>query len=133
MWCEIYRTSGHDLEECKTFLDRKKMSPAAAPAPQEPQRVDQRSMDPDVVEQMAEINIIFGGSMSIASKMQGKKLQHEISLAQRIEPRRRMRWSGVDILFGLEDHPDTELSNRNLPFMVKILIGRHKVAKTLGH
>jgi hypothetical protein len=20
-WCEIYRTSGHDLEECKTFLD----------------------------------------------------------------------------------------------------------------
>jgi hypothetical protein len=42
-----------------------------------------------------------------------------------------MRWSDVDISFGLEDHPDTELSNRNLPFMVKISIGRHKVAKTL--
>jgi hypothetical protein len=29
-WCEIHRSSGHDLEECKTFLDRKKMpSPAA--------------------------------------------------------------------------------------------------------
>jgi hypothetical protein len=40
---------------------------------------------------MAEINMIFGGSMSIASKTQGKKIQHEISLAQRIEPGRRMR------------------------------------------
>jgi hypothetical protein len=32
-WCEIYRTSGHDLEEYKTFLDQKKMPPPAAPAP----------------------------------------------------------------------------------------------------
>jgi hypothetical protein len=49
---------------------------------------------------MGEINMIFGGSMPIASKMQGKKLEREISLAQRIEPTRRMRWSDVDILFG---------------------------------
>jgi hypothetical protein len=80
---------------------------------------------------MAEINVIFGGSMSITSKMQGKKLQYEISLAQRIESGRRMRWSDVDISFGLEGHPDTELSDRNLPFMIKIPIGWHKVAKTL--
>jgi hypothetical protein len=42
-----------------------------------------------------------------------------------------MRWSDDDISFGLEDHPDTELSDRNLPFIVKILIRRHKVAKSL--
>jgi hypothetical protein len=42
---------------------------------------------------MVEINIIFRGSMSIASKTHGKKLQSEISLAQRIKPRRMMRWS----------------------------------------
>jgi hypothetical protein len=42
-----------------------------------------------------------------------------------------MRWSDVGISFGPKDHPDMELSNRNLPFMVKIPIGRHKVAKTL--
>jgi hypothetical protein len=30
---------------------------------------------------MDEINVIFGGSMSIASKTQGKKLKREISLA----------------------------------------------------
>jgi hypothetical protein len=42
-----------------------------------------------------------------------------------------MRWSDVGISFGPEDHPDTELSDRNLPFMVKIPIGRHKMAKTL--
>jgi hypothetical protein len=30
---------------------------------------------------MVEINMIFGGSISITSKMQGKKIQCEISLA----------------------------------------------------
>jgi hypothetical protein len=48
---------------------------------------------------MGEIKVIFGGSMSITSKMQGKKLDQKISLAQRIEPERRMRWSDVDISF----------------------------------
>jgi hypothetical protein len=75
---------------------------------------------------MGEINVIFGGSMSLASKTQGKKLQREISLAQRIEPGRRMRWYDVDISFRPEDHPDAELSDRNLPFIVKIPIGCHK-------
>jgi hypothetical protein len=42
-----------------------------------------------------------------------------------------MRWSDVDISFGPEDHPITELSERNLPFVIKILIGRHRVAKTM--
>jgi hypothetical protein len=42
-----------------------------------------------------------------------------------------MRWSNADISFGPEDHPDTKLSDRNLPFVVKIPIGCHKVAKTL--
>jgi hypothetical protein len=80
---------------------------------------------------MEEINMIFGGSMSIASKTQGKKIQCQISLAQRIETGRRMKLSDVSITFGSEDHLDTELSKRNLPFMAKILIGWHKVAKTL--
>jgi hypothetical protein len=42
-----------------------------------------------------------------------------------------MRWPNVDISFRPEDHPDTELSDKNLPFMVKIPIGWHKVDKTL--
>jgi hypothetical protein len=80
---------------------------------------------------MAEINMIFGGSMSITSKTQGKKIQCEISLAQHIEPGRRMKWSDDYITFGPEDHSVVELSERNLPLIVKIPIGRHKVAKTL--
>jgi hypothetical protein len=80
---------------------------------------------------MAEINTIFEGSISITSKMQGKKLQCEISLAQQIELRRRMKWSDVDISFETEDHPNMELSDRNLPFVVKIPIRWHKVAKIL--
>jgi hypothetical protein len=80
---------------------------------------------------MEEINVIFRGSISIALKTQGKKIQREISLAQRIVLGRMMKWFDVSISFRLEDHPDTELSESNLPFMVKIPIGRHKVANTL--
>jgi hypothetical protein len=80
---------------------------------------------------MAEINMIFGGSLSITSKTQGKKIQCEISLAQHIELGRRMKWSDDYITFGPEDHSVVELSERNLPLIVKIPIGRHKVAKTL--
>jgi hypothetical protein len=80
---------------------------------------------------MGEMNMIFGGSLSITLKTQGKKLEREISLAQCIEPRRKMRWSDVDISFGPEDHLETELSNRNLPFMVKLPTRRYKVANTL--
>jgi hypothetical protein len=80
---------------------------------------------------MMEINMIFGGSMPITSKTQGRKLHREISLAQQIEPGRRMRWSDDYITFRSEDHPITKLSERNLSLVVKIPIGRHKVAKTL--
>jgi hypothetical protein len=69
--------------------------------------------------------------MSITPKTQGKKLQREISLAQQIEPGRWMRWSDEYITFEPEHHPITELSERNLPLIIKIPIGRHKVAKTL--
>jgi hypothetical protein len=131
-WCEIHSTSGHDLEEFKTFLNCKKMPLPVAQVAQEPQRGKHcRVNPPDDDEQMGEINVVFRGSMFIASKTQGKKLEWEISLAQRIEPMRMMRWSDVDILFGLQDHPDIELSDRNLPFVIKLPIRRHKVAKTL--
>jgi hypothetical protein len=58
--------------------------------------------------------MIFGGNMSITSKTQEKKLEREISLAQRIEPGRMMRWSNVDISFRPQGHPDTELSGKKL-------------------
>jgi hypothetical protein len=111
------------LEECETFLDRKRMPPPAPLAPQEPRRGNHHRENSDDNEHMAEISMIFRGNMSITSKTQGKKLQQEISLAQRIEPGRRMRWSDVDISFRPEDHPITELSERNLSFVVMIPIG----------
>jgi hypothetical protein len=52
-------------------------------------------------------------------------------LAQRIEPGRMMRWSDMDISFGPDDHPVKELTDRNLPFVIKVSIGRQKVTKTL--
>jgi hypothetical protein len=42
-----------------------------------------------------------------------------------------MKWSNTVISFRPEDHQEIELSNQNFPFVVKLLIGRHKVAKTL--
>jgi hypothetical protein len=108
------------------------MPPSAVLASQEAHRGEHHRVNPpDDDEQMGEINIIFVGSLFIASKTQGKKLEREISLAQRIEPGRRMRWSDIDISFGPQDHPDTELSDQNLPFMIKLSIGWHKVTKTL--
>jgi hypothetical protein len=80
------------MKECKTFLYRKKMPPAAAPVAQEPHRGKHHRANPTTAaEKMGEINVIFGYNMSIASKTQGKKLEREISLAQRIEPRRKMK------------------------------------------
>jgi hypothetical protein len=74
---------------------------------QEPRRGDHHRADTDNEDQMDLINVIFGGSLSIASKTQGKRLERETSLAQRIEPDRKMKWSEVDILFRSEDHPMT--------------------------
>jgi hypothetical protein len=42
-----------------------------------------------------------------------------------------MKWFEIIISFGPEDHPEIELSNRYLPCVVNLPIGRHKVAKTL--
>jgi hypothetical protein len=100
-------------------------------APQDPRWGEHRREIFDGDEHMAEINMIFGDSMSITSKTQGKKLPHEISLAQQIKAGRWMRWSDDYITFGPEDHPVMELSERSLPLIVKIPIGWHKVAKTL--
>jgi hypothetical protein len=115
----------------QNFSRSEKMPPPAVSVLQELQRVDQRWADSDGDEQMGEVNVIFGGIMSIASNTQGKKLHREISLAQHIKPGRRMRWSDAGISFRSEDHPDTELSDRNLPFIIKIPTEHHKMAKTL--
>jgi hypothetical protein len=105
--------------------------PPPAPGVQEPRQGEHCRTDPDNEDPMGEINVIFGGSMSIVSKTQGKMLEREISLAQRIKPGRKMKWSNVNISFGPEDHTETELSEWNLCFVVKLSIGWHKVIKTL--
>jgi hypothetical protein len=62
------------------------MPPLAAPVAREPRWGEHRRTNPpNDDEQMREINVIFRGSMSTASKTQGKKLEQEISLAQRID------------------------------------------------
>jgi hypothetical protein len=106
------------------------MTAPAASVPQDPHWGEHHREISDGDEHMAKINVIFGGSISITSKTQGKKLRREISLAQQIKPGRRMRWSDDYISFG-PDHPDTKLSERHLVLIVKIPIGWHKMAKTL--
>jgi hypothetical protein len=118
-WCEIHRINRHDLKECKTFWIVKRCCLQQRRHPKIPAGENIAERSPTET------------SMSITSKTQEKKLQHEISLAQHIEPGRRMKWSDDYITFGPEDHPVTELSERNLPLIVKIPIGRHKVTKTL--
>jgi hypothetical protein len=105
--------------------------PPSTSVAQEPRRGEHHRVVPDYEDQMGEINMIFRCSVSISSKTQEKKFEWEISLTQRIEPGRKMKWSDVDISFRPKDHLETELSERNLPFMVKLSIGQHMVAKTL--
>jgi hypothetical protein len=50
------------------------MQPPATSATQDPRRGEHRRDDPDGDEHMAEIIVIFEGSMFIASKTQGKEL-----------------------------------------------------------
>jgi hypothetical protein len=47
------------------------MLPPEESAPQEPRRSVHHHVDPDSDEQMGGINVIYVGSMSIASKIQG--------------------------------------------------------------
>jgi hypothetical protein len=42
-----------------------------------------------------------------------------------------MRWSDVDISFKPHDHPNMKLPDKNLSFVTKLPIWRHKVVKTL--
>jgi hypothetical protein len=80
--CEIHLISGHDLEECETFLDRKEMPPPAAQVAQEPRQSEHRQANhPNNDEQMGEINVIFRGRMFITSKTKEKELEWKISLA----------------------------------------------------
>jgi hypothetical protein len=58
------------------------MPPPVVPASQDPHQGEYYRDDPDGDEHVAEINVIFRDSMSIASKTQGKKLHCEITLAQ---------------------------------------------------
>jgi hypothetical protein len=82
-WCEIHHTLEHNLKECKTFLDRKKMPPPTALTPQDAcQGIHHRANPHNDDQQMGEINVIFRASMSITSKTQDKKLKREISLTQ---------------------------------------------------
>jgi hypothetical protein len=60
------------------------MSPSAASAPQDPHQGEHHREISDGDVHMAEINVIFGGTMSITSKTQWKKLQREISLASKL-------------------------------------------------
>jgi hypothetical protein len=57
------------------------------------------------------------GSMSIASRAQGKRLGREISLARRIELRRRMKWSDTDTSF-----IRSQISSRNRALQSKLTI-----------
>jgi hypothetical protein len=50
------------------------MPPPVALAPQDPYRGEHRREISDGDEHMAEINVIFGDSMSITFETQGKKL-----------------------------------------------------------
>jgi hypothetical protein len=59
-------------KSAKKNLDRKKMPPLAAQVAQEPRRGKHCWVNsPDDDEQMGEINVIFRGTKSIASKTQG--------------------------------------------------------------
>jgi Ni/Co efflux regulator RcnB len=74
-WYEIHRTVRHDLEECKTFLDRKKM-----PAPQvaqEPHRGEHRQANTNNEDQIDKINEILAAAYLSPQRHMGKRLKEK--------------------------------------------------------
>jgi hypothetical protein len=59
-WCEIHCTSGNDLEECITYLDRKKKEDE--PTTLEPCQGKHHQANFDNDEHLSEINMIFGAA-----------------------------------------------------------------------
>ena len=76
-----------------------------------------------------EVNIVFGGSEARPSKIVYMKLEREVLTTALTT--RRLEWWQQAITFGPKDHPNTELSYKNVSFVVKIPICQHNVAKTL--
>jgi hypothetical protein len=72
-WCEIHQAIGHNLEECRMYLDRKKMLDKLAA--QEPRRRDhRRAANSDNNEQLGEININFGATYQLPPRVRGRSL-----------------------------------------------------------
>jgi hypothetical protein len=60
-WCEIHHRSGHNLEECKTYLDHKKKEDETAPPESRQGHHHRANSDND--EQLNKINMIFGATL----------------------------------------------------------------------
>jgi hypothetical protein len=101
-WCEIHHTSGHDLEECRTYLDRKKKEDE--PMAPEPRRGDQRGPTPTTTNSSMKSMSSSWAACQSPPRLKEKKLKRKINLAHQIMPGRRMKWSDTNISFRLEDH-----------------------------
>jgi hypothetical protein len=101
-WCEIHHTSGHDLEECRTYLDRKKKEDE--PMAPEPQRGDRRGPTPTTMNSSMKSMSSSGAACQSPPRPKEKKLEQKINLAHQIVPGRRMKWSDTNISFRPEDH-----------------------------
>ena len=132
-WCIIHQTQSHNTENCLTFMDyeqdKMKRAEALKHSRDEAPRMEDRSRHDVDTRCFPNVNMIFSGSEARPLKTQYKKLERKVLSATPVV--RYMEWWQHAITFGHEDHPTTKLNNRNLPFVVKMPIFQHNVAKTL--
>nr|AAT77819.1 putative gag-pol precursor [Oryza sativa Japonica Group]ABF96913.1 retrotransposon protein, putative, Ty3-gypsy subclass [Oryza sativa Japonica Group] len=132
IWCPIYKSDRHSLEDCLIF--KKSLEKQLALEKGKRVRVVEKAAEATTQDSNSaypdsdlHVSHIFGGSKAYSSKREYKKVEREIcSTWQEAAP--KMKWSEQKIEFSDEDHPKAAVIPGRYPIVVEPTIRNIKEA-----